>query len=99
MKVTDIISQIINEYKIENKKEIPDRKQEQEVKGLIADRVEISRDVQEMEEMVRSAPEERTELVRSLKQEIESGEYKVDSGELAGDMLIDFLKEQGVFPE
>lgn len=97
MKVTDIASQISNEYKIENKKAGPDRREEQKINEPIGDKVQISSqsgDVQKMKDMVQAAPRERTELVQALKEQIDSGEYRVDSRELAGDMLIDLLKEQ-----
>ncbi|MFP3982614.1 MAG: flagellar biosynthesis anti-sigma factor FlgM [Desulfurivibrionaceae bacterium] len=99
MKVTDITSQLSTEYKLENKKTRPDQEEQQQIDKRSGDKVEISsrsRDIQKMEEMVKAAPEERTELVQSLKQKVESGEYKVDSREVAGKMLTDSLEEQSL---
>ncbi len=102
MKVTDIASQISNEYKTESKKAKPDRQEGQQIDKPGGDTVEISsqsRDVQRMKDIVQAAPRERTELVQALKQQVESGEYKVDSKELAGDMLIDLVGEQTSLPD
>lgn len=97
MKVTDISSQLSTEYKLENKKTRPEPEEQQQVDKKGDDKVEISsrsRDIQKMEEMVNAAPEERAELVQSLKEKVENGEYKVDSREVAGDMLTNLLEEQ-----
>lgn len=99
MKVTDITTQLSTEYKLENKKTRPEQEEQQQVDKKGGDKVEISshsRDIQKMEEMVKAAPEERAELVQNLKEKVESGEYKVDSREVAGEMLTNLLEEQSL---
>ncbi len=98
MKVTDIASQVSSEYKIENKKIRPDQREEgQQVKQPAGDKVKISsqsRDIEKMKDMVQAAPEKRAELVQALKERVENGEYRVNTQELAGDMLTGLLQEQ-----
>ena len=101
MKITDAVSQLKPNNKIDVKKS--------ETEGVArssategSDRVELSsgsRDAMKMQEIIQSTPSERTEMVEKLKAQIESGEYSVDSREVAGKMLLNLLSEQSLLNE
>lgn len=95
MKVTDALQQIRTDNKVEVKKS---RKAEEAGGPGTAptDKVELSsgsRDVQKMQEILAETPPIRTELVESLKQQIEKGEYQVDSRDIADKMMETLLSE------
>lgn len=55
-------------------------------KSTFADKIEISNAAKEMQ-VVSDYSAERAEKVQKLKQEIQSGQYKVDARKVAEDML------------
>lgn len=60
------------------------------------DRVELSSnsvDVQKMQEILQQTPDVRADRVRSLKQQIEKGEYSVDPYKVADQMLKSLLQD------
>ncbi len=96
MKVSDAISQIRTESKVEAKKA---RKSTEvaSVATVPTDKVQLSKgskDVQKMKEILNQTPEMRMEMIESLKKEINAGTYKVDSQEIAGRMLDDLLSSE-----
>ena len=61
-----------------------------------ADRVELSAgslDVQKIKDVLAETPDVRIEKVKALKEQIERGQYSVDSREVADKMLISLLSE------
>ncbi|MEK4424125.1 flagellar biosynthesis anti-sigma factor FlgM [Solibacillus sp. FSL K6-1523] len=81
MKINPIGIQAINSYKnqtrpVNNTKTNPS----------FADQIEISSQAKEMQETSTYA-NERAERVQKLKEEIQSGNYKVDARQVAEDML------------
>lgn len=69
----------------------PYRKQQQTAKTVnghssFSDKIEISKKAKEMQ-VSSTYNAERAERVQQLKQEIQSGEYKVDARKVAEDML------------
>ncbi len=61
-----------------------------------ADRVELStasRDVQKIQEVLKSTPDVRTEKVQELKSKIESNEYSVDAREIANKMVSNLIED------
>lgn len=101
MKITDAVSQLKTDNKINVKKskaEEVDRSSATEG----TDRVELSsgsRDAMKMNEILQSTPPERAEMVEELRAQIERGEYSVDSREVAGKMLLNLLSEQSFLNE
>ena len=99
MKLTDLISQVRTDNKIEVKK-AREAKEAQAPAGEAArDKVEISSGTQEMQKMreiIAKTPSVRTEMVETLKRQVENGEYKVSSKEIADKMLGDVLADEGV---
>ncbi len=99
MKLTDAISQIRTDNKVEVKKT---RKAEGDpgVAGLVAaDKVELSsnsRDVQKMQEILAQTPEMRMEMIESLKKEIDAGTYQIDSREIANKMMNELLSDEEI---
>jgi flagellar biosynthesis anti-sigma factor FlgM len=60
------------------------------------DRVDLSpssRMIKKIEEVALSAPDTRVDKVAALKKKVESGTYQVNSEELAGKMLKEFIVE------
>ena len=101
MKIADAVSQLKTNNKIDVKKS----KAEEVSSGSTmeaSDRVELSsgsRDAMKMQEILQSTPSERAEIVEDLKAQVESGEYAVDSREVAGKMLLNLLSEQSLLNE
>ena len=101
MKITDAVSQLKTDNKIDVKKS----KTEEVARSSAteaSDRVELSsgsRDAMKMQEIIQSTPSERAEMVEKLRAQIESGEYSVDSREIAGKMLLNLLSEQSLLNE
>ena len=60
------------------------------------DRVELSAnsaDVQKIKEVLDATPSVRTEKVQALKEQIEKGEYQVDSRKVAEKMLVSLISD------
>ena len=101
MKITDAVSQLKTSNTIDVKKS----KTEEVARSSateVSDRVELSsgsRDAMKMQEIIQSTPSERTDMVEKLRAQIESGEYSVDSREVAGKMLLNLLSEQSLLNE
>ncbi len=60
------------------------------------DRVELSAnstDVQKIKEVLDATPSVRTEKVQALKEQIERGEYQVDSRKVAEKMLLSLISD------
>ena len=99
MKLTDVISQIRTDNKIEVKKT---RQMENGSKATVSsspDTVDLSsgsKDVQKMQEILNQTPSVRTELIESLKAQIEGGTYNVDSRDIADKMMDEFLSENQI---
>lgn len=96
MKLTDAISQIRTDNKIEVKKARKAEGAPDETGPTSSDKVELSsnsRDVQKMQEILAQTPEMRMEMIEALKKEINEGTYRVDSRDIADKMLDDLLEE------
>ncbi len=98
MKLTDVISQIRTDNKIGIKKT---RQVENNVESTASasDTVDLSsssRDVQKMKEILEQSPQTRTDLIKSLKAQIEAGTYHVDSRDIADKMMDEFLPENQI---
>lgn len=99
MKLTDLISQVRTETKIEAKKARPAEQAKAPAGEAASDRVDIStgtQDMQKMREILANTPSVRTEMVATLKRQIENGEYQVPSQEIADKMLSSFLADEGI---
>jgi len=96
MKLTDAISQIRTDNKVEVKKT---RKLEgggESASPSAADTVDLSsssRDVQKMKEILEQTPPMRMEMIEALKKQIDEGTYQVDARDIADKMLDDLLAE------
>jgi len=99
MKLTDAISQIRTDNKVEVKKT---RKLEGGAEGAgpsAADTVDLSsgsRDVQKMKEILAQTPAMRMEMIESLKKQIDEGTYQVDARDIADKMMDDLLSENQI---
>ena len=94
MKVSDAISQIRTDNKVEATKKARKSNEVSSAGTVPTDKVQLSsgsKDVQKMKEILNQTPEMRMEMIESLKQEINAGTYKVDSREIADRMLDDLL--------
>ena len=101
MKITDTVSQLKTDNKIDVKKAKAEEVSRSSANES-SDRVELSsgsRDAVKMQEILQSTPSERAEMVEELKAQIERGEYEVDSREVAGKMLLNMLSEQSLLSE
>lgn len=99
MKLTDLISQVRADNKIEVKKAKQAEKPQVASEVSAGDRVEISdgtKDMQKMREIIAETPMERADLVATLKRQIESGEYQVPSQEVADKMLSSLFADEGI---
>ena len=69
---------------------------ETQVQTQVGDRVDLSpssRMIKKIEEVALSAPDTRADKVAALKKQVESGKYQVNSDDLAGKMLKEFIVE------
>jgi negative regulator of flagellin synthesis FlgM len=101
MKITDAVSQLKTDNKIDVRKSKTEDVSQSSA-AETSDKVEFSsgsRDAVKMNEILQSTPPERAEMVEELRAQIESGEYSVDSREVAGKMLLNFLSEQSLLNE
>ncbi len=98
MKLTDVVSQIRTETKIEVKK----ARENAEVassKGAAADTVALSpesKEVQQMRQIIKDTPAVRADKVAALKEQVESGEYQVAATDIADKMLESFMADEGI---
>ena len=83
MKINPIGLQAIQSYK--NQTRIA--KSEQSTKKTFADHIEISSKAKEMQSTTSTYATERAERLKQLKEDIDSGNYKVDAKQVAQDML------------
>ncbi len=99
MKLTDLISHIRTDNKIEVKKTREAAKSAETSPTVSADSVQISagsKEVLKMQEIVKNTPSVRTEMVAELKRQVENGEYHVDSTQIADKMLESWLADEGI---
>jgi negative regulator of flagellin synthesis FlgM len=102
MKITDAVSQLKTDNKIDVKKAKTDGVSPGKAAGEASDRVELSsgsRDVMKMQEILQSTPAERAELIEELRAQIESGEYTVDAVKISEKMLLNLISEQSYLDE
>ncbi|MEN8258734.1 MAG: flagellar biosynthesis anti-sigma factor FlgM [Thermodesulfobacteriota bacterium] len=100
MKLTDAISQVRTDTKVEVKKAQQAEQAQAPAGETTGDKVEISngtKDMQKMREILANTPSVRTEMVATLKRQIENGEYNVPSHEIADKMLSSWLVDEGIF--
>jgi len=72
------------------------RQQIQEEAPLREDRVDISQtsqDIRKTKEILEATPELRTEKVRPIKEQIETGTYQVNERQVANAMITDLLRD------
>ena len=101
MKIQDIAqkAQILQYVNQQTKLNPADRSAvnpETKVQTQVEDRVDLSpssRMIKKIEEVALSAPDTRADKVAALKKQVESGTYQVNSNELAGKMLKEFIVE------
>ena len=82
MKINPIGLQAIQSYKNQTRV----AKSEQSTKTF-ADQIEISSKAKEMQSTTSTYAKERAERLKQLKEDIDSGNYKVDAKKVAEDML------------
>lgn len=102
MKITDAVPQIKADNKIDVKKTKTEDVSRSGATSEASDKVEFSsgsRDVLKMQEILQSTPSERTEMIEELRAQIESGEYSVDSIEIAEKMILNLISEQSLLDE
>jgi len=98
MKLTDVVSQIRTETKIEVKK----ARESAEVassKEAATDTVAISpesKEVQQMRQIIKDTPAVRAEKVAALKEQVENGDYRVEATDIADKMLASFMADEGI---
>jgi negative regulator of flagellin synthesis FlgM len=64
------------------------------VNGVSSDRVELSKDYQDLAQAQKSiagTDEVRTEKVQQIKNQLQSGNYQIKPGEIAGKMLDEII--------
>jgi negative regulator of flagellin synthesis FlgM len=101
MKIQDInqqaqILQYVNQQAKVNTNDRAAVNPETKVQPPVGDRVDLSPSammIKKIEEVALSAPDTRADKVAALKQKVESGTYQVNSDELAGKMLKEFIVE------
>lgn len=102
MKLTDVISQIRTDNKVEVKKTRKAEGVAESRPPVASDTVELSnssRDVQKMREILDQTPAMRMEMIEALKKEINEGTYHVDARDIADRMLDDLLAEDSLLYE
>jgi flagellar biosynthesis anti-sigma factor FlgM len=101
MKIQDInqkaqILQYVNQQAKVNTNDPAAVNPETRVQTPVGDRVDLSpsaKMIKKIEEVALSAPDTRADKVAALKQKVASGTYQVNSDELAGKMLKEFIVE------
>ncbi len=99
MKLTELISQIRTDNKIEVKKARETAKSAETKPMVSPDRVQISegsKEVLKMQEIVKNTPSVRTEMVAELKRQVENGDYHVDGTQIADKMMESWLADEGI---
>ena len=99
MKLTEVISHIRMDNKIEVKKTRESGKLAETIPLVPADSVQISagsKEVLKMQEIVKNSPSVRTEMVDELKRQVENGEYQVSGTQIADKMLESWLADEGI---
>jgi negative regulator of flagellin synthesis FlgM len=99
MKLTDVISQIRTDNKVEIKKNRQVESGSESAGSSTADTVDLSsssRDVQKMKEILDQTPPMRMDLIESLKAQIEGGTYNVESRDIADKMMNELLSENQI---
>nr|MDA3834364.1 flagellar biosynthesis anti-sigma factor FlgM [Spirochaetales bacterium] len=94
MKLTDLISQVRTDNKIDVIKTQETAPAAETSPLVAADRVEISegsKEVLKMQEIVKNTPSVRTGMVDELKRQVESGEYNVAGTDIADKMLESWI--------
>jgi len=101
MKIQDIaqkaqILQYVNQQTKLNTTDQSTVSPETKVPTQVGDRVDLSpssRMIKKIEEVALSAPDIRADKVAVLRKQVESGKYQVNSDDLAGKMLKEFIVE------
>ena len=101
MKIQDIaqkaqILQYVNQQTKLNTTDQSTVNPETKVQTQVGDRVDLSpssRMIKKIEAVALSAPDTRADKVAALKKQVESGKYQVNSDDLAGKMLKEFIVE------
>ena len=101
MKIQDInqkaqILQYVNQQPKVNTNDPTAVNPETRVQAQVGDRVDLSpsaKMIKKIEAAALSAPDTRADKVAALKKKVESGTYQVNSDELAGKMLKEFIVE------
>ncbi len=98
------IENLYQKFNVQNSEQVKQTQTEAhkastEVKGQSSprrDRVELSQtaqDIKKIESVLKSTPDVRAEKVKAIKEQIEAGNYQVDSKKIANAMLADLLKD------
>ncbi len=98
MKLTDVVSQIRTETKTEVKK-AREAETVGSSKASATDTVALStgsKEVQQMRQIIDDTPDVRADRVEALKSQVESGEYQVDSRDIADKMLSSLMVDEGI---
>ena len=98
MKLTSIFPQIKTDNKIQAKRTEGASPAKANGAGVQVggDRVELSagsQDVQKAQEILQQTPAVRAERVAALRQQIERGEYQIDSRQVADKMLVSLISD------
>ena len=99
MKLTDLISQVRTDNKIEVKKTREAAKSAEAAPAAATDRVQISdgsKEVLKMQEIVKNTPSVRTEMVDELKRQVDNGDYNVSGTDIADKMMESWMADEGV---
>ena len=99
MKLTDLISPIRTDNKIEVKKTREAAKSAECKPMVSADSVQISdgsKEVLKMQEIIKNTPSVRTEMVDELKRQVDNGEYHVSGTQIADKMMESWLADEGI---
>lgn len=57
-----------------------------------ADHIDISRDIQKIQEILKNTPDVRIEKVKELKTKIQNNQYRVDAREIANKIISHLIK-------
>ena len=74
--------------------------QQNSSKSSVAEQIVLSskaKNIQNAKEIAKSSPDIRVDKVNRIKKEIAEGRFEVDSDVLAGKILEDIIKENGIF--
>ena len=81
----------VSEKQSLEKLELEENNQRQQ--DVIVELSQSSREVQQIKEILSSAPDIREDKVAALKEKIESGEYKIDPEGIASKIVEDFMDD------